>query len=349
MSNKEYLVDDVSISKDYEEDTQIALGIFDGTVTKFKVPPNTDEIRPYFFQYCNNIKFENDTLVIPTHIKKIGIMAFDMQNPTLKKLVLHDDVVIGQYCFYASDGYTKGGTLEEVVMPYIPKNTGYEPFINQDNIKRFNSSVDGEVIFPEGTEEIPNAFFGGLGNGNINKVILPDSLKVINESALREFNNLMEIEIPAGLQKFGGETNAVFWDNHVYNLGHAVHKIYFKGTMEQWCNMDRGRLFTITYGDSTFELYINNEKVNKIVVPDGMITLEGQFRYHGVAEIELPNTITKMEHPFGEWIFGASTFERVIFRGTVAQWNAIEKPDNWYNRSTITEVICTDGTISIGG
>ena len=39
------------------------------------------------------------------------------------------------------------------------------------------------------------------------------------------------------------------------------------------------------------------------------------------------------------------SFEAIIYDGTVAEWNAVEKDANWYVSSSSFTVICTDGKI----
>jgi hypothetical protein len=50
----------------------------------------------------------------------------------------------------------------------------------------------------------------------------------------------------------------------------------------------------------------------------------------------------------GEWAFRSCLYlTSITFEGTKAQWNAITKDSDWNYKVPATEVICSDGTVSL--
>ena len=60
--------------------------------------------------------------------------------------------------------------------------------------------------------------------------------------------------------------------------------------------------------------------------------------------VVLPSTITIIDDMA---FYGCDKLETLIFKGTMEQWNAIEKTKGWNNSITVSEVICSDGTVPL--
>ena len=58
-----------------------------------------------------------------------------------------------------------------------------------------------------------------------------------------------------------------------------------------------------------------------------------------LSSIEIPDTVTSIGRAFS----GCSNLRSITFKGTVAQWNAVEKHPNWNYNLPGTEVVCKDG------
>ena len=59
--------------------------------------------------------------------------------------------------------------------------------------------------------------------------------------------------------------------------------------------------------------------------------------------IEIPVSVKKL----GVAVLAGAGIKTVRYEGTVAQWNAMEKNENWFAVTDLTEVICSDGTVTI--
>ena len=59
--------------------------------------------------------------------------------------------------------------------------------------------------------------------------------------------------------------------------------------------------------------------------------------------LEIPASVEKL----GVAVLASVKLEKIHYAGTVEQWNAVEKNTNWFALTEITEVICSDGTVTI--
>lgn len=99
-------------------------------------------------------------------------------------------------------------------------------------------------------------------------------------------------------------------------------------------------------------------KDTEVVIPyalDGYkVTSIGEYAFlncSAITSIVIPDSITNIE---ANVFYGCDTLTKIIFKGTVAQWNAVNKSDLW-NRYWVTglkgsyTIYCTDGYVSKDG
>lgn len=82
-----------------------------------------------------------------------------------------------------------------------------------------------------------------------------------------------------------------------------------------------------------------------IIIPDGVKTLDDYcFTYcTSLKNITIPASIETID----EGAFsGCSALSSITFKGTKAQWNAIEKGTDWNEKTGNYTVHCTDGDIA---
>lgn len=83
-----------------------------------------------------------------------------------------------------------------------------------------------------------------------------------------------------------------------------------------------------------------------IEIPIGVTSIgDSAFAWcDSLTSITIPSSMTFIGE---EALANCKNLEKIIFKGTVAQWNAITKGDNWNGNVFASQVQCTDGYVSI--
>ncbi|MBP3315168.1 MAG: leucine-rich repeat domain-containing protein [Clostridia bacterium] len=86
--------------------------------------------------------------------------------------------------------------------------------------------------------------------------------------------------------------------------------------------------------------------LKSIVLPDG-VTMIDEYAFDwctSLSSIVIPNSVNSI----GEAAFrSCESLTSIIFKGTIAEWNAITFDDYWRHNVPATEVICSNGTVSL--
>ena len=86
--------------------------------------------------------------------------------------------------------------------------------------------------------------------------------------------------------------------------------------------------------------------LTSITIPNNVTEIDGSAfsNCRGLTSINIPNSVTVI----GTGAFsGCINIKSITFEGTVEEWNAIILRDFWNNDIPTTEVICSDGTVSL--
>ena len=128
-----------------------------------------------------------------------------------------------------------------------------------------------------------------------------------------------ELIIPEGITEIGGyafmdlSTTSVMIPASVVEIGEYA---FFDANIEKMFFASESQLTTI--GESAFQdVYIES--------------------------VEIPASVTSI----GMYAFQVNTLETIIFRGKISEWNAITKEHYWNDLVPATEVICSDGRVSL--
>ena len=166
------------------------------------------------------------------------------------------------------------------------------------------------------------------------EIMIPDSVKTIEERAFAGCSSLTSIEIPAnvtniGLRAFVGcdllSSVSVSEDNTNYISVDGI--LYTKDMKKILC-------FPAGKGDSSY------------IVSDGVeVIADGAFDgCENLVSISLPESVTRI----GFYAFlNCESLTSINFSGTVEEWNAINKYDNWNYSVPATKVVCSDGDVAL--
>lgn len=187
--------------------------------------------------------------------------------------------------------------------------------------------------------------------GNETNVIIPDGVTTINSSVFEYYDTITSITIPASVTHIGN-----YFGSNCPNLT----KIYYKGSVAQWCNID----FASSVFDysPTKSLYINDKLITDLVIPSDVKTIKQYaFAYlnlnslsisQGVAEIGylafrdcgvlqkiyIPDTVTNID-------------SQAFYETGCEESNFINKSSSlytdWYNFYLFKNGVSYDGTTVI--
>ena len=284
-------------------------------LTNVVIGNNVTHIEGKAFSYCQNLK----DLTIGNSVKVIDSQAFQgcgkLESVTLGKNVTNIDSAFS-YC----------QNLKNIIV--------HE---NNANIK----SIDGNLYTKDGTTLIQYAI------GKADELFtIPDSVTSIADGAFAGCKNLTSINIPNSVTSIG--TSAF---EHCSNLesvviGNSVTSIGKRAFAYCEC------LTSVVIPDSVTSIgnsaFYNCSNLTSIVIGDSVTSIGNDaFSNCFILEsIVIPESVTSI----GQYVFShCHSFTSINYNGTVAEWNAVDKLDDWDYAIGDYTIYCTDGEISKDG
>ena len=247
------------------------------------------------------------SVTIVGSVTSIGDSAFSYCT-RLTSITIPDSVKsIGSWAFRGCTGLTS------VTIPDRVTSIGSGTF--SDCTKLTNVTIGDSVTSIGST-----AFYNCSG---LTSITIPDSVTSIGEVAFFGCTGLTSITIPDSVTSIGSRAfdNTLWYNNEPDGLVYAgkVAYEYKKGTIPS---------------DNSIEL-----KEGTLGIADYAF-----FGCTDLTSVTIGNSVTSI----GEGaFFGCTGLTSINFNGTIEQWNAISKGYNWKDNVPATQVICTDGTVSI--
>lgn len=241
-----------------------------------------------------------------------------------------DEVIkSGDYSYIVKDN-------EAVIVKYsgsekdisIPSDLDGYPVVEIGESAFFACFADS-VIIPEGVNTLGKESFSC---SNLKKIVLPDSLKTIDELAFSNCHELVELSIPEGVEKIGQSvffccskldsitlpsTLIEFDKNAIY--GSCIENIYVAQGNKYYTAVD-GCLYN---KDMSIFLNCASYKKGMVIIPDGVSEIADSafsscFDFEAVV---IPDSVVKI----GSYAFCFSNnLKDIYYAGSESQWKSIE-------------------------
>ena len=249
----------------------------------------------------------------------------------------------GFFYYYQGDYFAYGASGHLVLPEDLGTNTGLEEGLLQDC-----TWITG-VTIPKSVTYIPGSCFRGCIN--LETVVFHNNVTELQSGCFRDCTSLRNITLPSSVTFLGpslfngtGITHLTLPSGCLNATGSGALSIGIAGltsvTIEPGNTKLEGQMF---YGCSS---------LTEIIIPEGVLTIKDRAFVNcpALTHIVIPKSLTSL----GRYLFEDSlALTSVEYNGTKAQWNAIASDATpwgdllWCDYSNITQVICSDGTITL--
>ncbi len=251
-------------------------------------------------------------LVIPDGVTQIPNRAFCWQS-TVESITFSDSVEsIGDYAFFQCT------SLIEVRLGKGIKKIGFESFSGCESLNDLHiSDLSSWCTVTLGTYKFysDDPFYTAenlyLGDSLISELVIPEGITEIKPRVFAGKRNIKSIILPSSLKTVGD------W---AFRDCSGIEKVHIKD-IQSWLEMD-------------FANYNDNP-----------LNYGGKLYIDGVmpTEIRIPKSVKEIpELAF----YNCSSIIKIVYEGTVTQWNELPKDYNWDKGTGDYTVECSDGTVS---
>ena len=324
-------------------------------LTTITIPDDVTSIGYSAFKNCDNLKYNeydngyylgnsNNPYVALIKAKNTSISSYIINENT--KIICQDafrdcsrltSVTIPNSVTSISNGAFSGcRSLTSITIPNSVISISNGAFsdcsrltsIVVDNNNQYYTSIDGNLYNKNKTKLIQYAIgktsasftipgsvtsIGALAFycSGLTSVTIPNSVTSIGDSAFRYCRELTSITIPGSVTSIGAL--AFYNCNRLTNINIT--------DLTAWCNIS-GLYELMDYGSSTKNLYLNNELITNLVIPDDVTSI-GYSAFKncgGLTSITIPNSVTSIG---SSAFYNCSGLKTVLYKGTAEQWKKI--------------------------
>ena len=276
-------------------------------ITSIIIPDNVNRIGTFAFYSCDNLI----SVTIGNTVTSIGEDAFNGCS-SLTSIDIPDSVTtIGEYAFRNCSGLTS------VTIGNNIASIGEDAFGNSLKLK-FNEYENCKYL---GNKNNPYLVLISAQNTNFSTYAIHEDAKVIANGAFRGCSRLTNITISGSITIIGEYAFYLCDSLTSLTIGDSVTTIGEYAF--SWCR----DLTSVAIGDR--------------------VTSIGEHAFSScgsLTSINLPDSVTSIGNSTFSFCEGLTS---ISFQGTVEEWNAITKGSSWKYNVPATEVICSNGTVTL--
>ena len=325
-------------------------------LTTFTVPETCKKICDYAFSGCSSLT----NITIPSSVKEIGNNAFSGCS-ALESIEIPIGIsTIGTYAFQnckkitnivipegvttiGSGAFSGCSALTSITIPSSVKSIKSGAFRMCNALTSINylgtigdwcgMEFEGSGRFNVSTPLVNGAILY-IDNKQVTDVVIPNTITKINDLVFYNYTSLKSITIPETVKEIGKDA---------FNGCTSLVKMNYLGGVEDWCNIT----FVNSYSNPIYYikgLYINNELVTDIVIPNTAIKIS-EYAFYNCESLKSIEILNGMTYIGGSAFYNCKALTSV----TIPEGVTYIGGSAFYNCKALTSVTIPEGITYIGG
>lgn len=286
-------------------------------------------IGDYAFLGCTSLK----SIVVPEGTESIGYQAFYNCSGLKNAYFPSSAQTIGMYALqYCS-------SIESVSLPFIGGN-------KNDTTNKTLSFTFGNAGTPSSLKTITllegceSLYSGCLGDAKgLETVYFPDSITYVQSGAFSDcWAKYVHVNYSASAYVLSNLDDSYFLSDIYIHVDSEIN--FFQMTTKLY-------LFYLDDNEDVHILNSNGDEYTHIDIPSTNVNISNYSFVNctSLISISIPHSITMIK---GTYVFfNCTSLQTITYNGTVEEWNAIEKVDNWNAGAPDIMVTCSNGSVPL--